>query len=158
MSPTSFHLLYSAILLFIFLAGNEGFEPPRALTPLPVFKTSPFSHLGNCPNWWTQLDSNQWQAGYEPVTLTRLSYASKIEIWIRFFFFFLVAPKRLELLTFRVWTERSSQLSYRAIMVERKGVEPSTSCVQNRRSSQMSYPPIMVKKTGFEPATTTSQT
>ncbi len=26
-------------------------------------------------------------------------------------------------------------------MVERKGVEPSTSCVQNRRSSQMSYPP-----------------
>ncbi|ABO93470.1 conserved hypothetical protein [Mesomycoplasma hyopneumoniae J] len=34
------------------LAGNEGFEPPRAFTPLPVFKTSPFSHLGNCPFWW----------------------------------------------------------------------------------------------------------
>lgn len=32
-------------------------------------------------------------------------------------------------------------------MVERKGVEPSTSCVQGRRSSQMSYPP---KKNGEE--------
>ena len=52
----------------------------------------------------------------------------------------MVAPKRVELLTFRVWTERSNQLSYSA-MVERKGVEPSTSCVQGRRSSQVSYPP-----------------
>lgn len=53
----------------------------------------------------------------------------------------MVAPRRFELMTFRVWTGRSNQLSYRAKMVERKGVEPSTSCVQNRRSSQMSYPP-----------------
>ena len=25
------------------MAEEEGFEPPRALTPLPVFKTDPFS-------------------------------------------------------------------------------------------------------------------
>lgn len=59
----------------------------------------------------------------------------------------MVAPKRVELLTFRVWTGCSNQLSYSAIMVERKGLEPSTSCVQGRRSGQVSYPP---KKTGEE--------
>ncbi|ABP00386.1 hypothetical protein MS53_0714 [Mycoplasmopsis synoviae 53] len=40
MSPTSCQLLYSAIYK---LAGDEGFEPPRAVKPLLVFKTSPFS-------------------------------------------------------------------------------------------------------------------
>ena len=51
------------------MAGNEGFEPPRAVKPLVVFKTTPFSLLGNCP-WWTQQDSNLWPTGYEPVALT----------------------------------------------------------------------------------------
>lgn len=60
--PNELPLLYSAIKFIRYLkkyykikdnlAGNEGFEPPRAFTPLPVFKTSPFSHLGNCPFWW----------------------------------------------------------------------------------------------------------
>ncbi|ABO93471.1 hypothetical protein MHJ_0679 [Mesomycoplasma hyopneumoniae J] len=76
-----------------------------------------------------------------------MSYRSSLNLIFAYFFKkikkirFLVAPRRFELMTFRVWTGCSNQLSYRAILVERKGVEPSTSCVQNRRSSQMSYPP-----------------
>ena len=31
------------------LAEDEGFEPPRQLPGLLVFKTSPFIHLGNLP-------------------------------------------------------------------------------------------------------------
>jgi hypothetical protein len=42
------------------MAGNEGFEPPRAVKPLAVFKTAPFSLLGNCP----MVDPT----GLEPVT------------------------------------------------------------------------------------------
>ena len=34
--------LPTALLRYI-MAGNEGFEPPRAVKPLPVFKTAPFS-------------------------------------------------------------------------------------------------------------------
>ena len=29
--------------IFLKMAEEEGFEPPRALTPLSVFKTDPFS-------------------------------------------------------------------------------------------------------------------
>ena len=47
---------------------------------------------------------------------------------------------RFELMTFRVWTGCSNQLSYRAL-VERMGIEPTTPCVQGRCSSQVSYPP-----------------
>lgn len=40
----------ASALLRDIMAGNEGFEPPRAVKPLAVFKTAPFSLLGNCPN------------------------------------------------------------------------------------------------------------
>ena len=53
------------------MAGNEGFEPPRAVKPLLVFKTSPFSQTWVIAlNWWTQLGSNQRPTGYEPGALT----------------------------------------------------------------------------------------
>lgn len=67
MSPTSCQLLHSAIKNWwelkeinkrTHMAGNEGFEPPRAVKPLVVFKTTPFSQtwviaLGG-PSWtWT---------------------------------------------------------------------------------------------------------
>lgn len=32
------------------MAEIEGFEPPRAVKHLSVFKTEPFSHLGKSPN------------------------------------------------------------------------------------------------------------
>ena len=31
------------------MAEKEGFEPPRDVNHLPVFKTGPFSHLGISP-------------------------------------------------------------------------------------------------------------
>ncbi len=43
----SFHnkksLLKIGDLTFVCMAEEEGFEPPRAVTPLSVFKTDPFS-------------------------------------------------------------------------------------------------------------------
>ena len=54
----------------------EGFEPPRDLTPLSVFKTDPFSrawvYLHGCiiNKWWTLQDSNLRPDGYEPSALT----------------------------------------------------------------------------------------
>ena len=137
------------------MAGKEGFEPPRAVKPLAVFKTAPFSQT------WV-FAHLVVPAGLEPAAYrlwagcsNQLSYRTTTLHDEQKFH--MVAPKGVEPLTFRVWTECSNHLSYSAIMVERKGVEPSTSCVQGRRSSQVSYPP-MVKKTGFEPATTWSQT
>ncbi len=119
------------------MAGKEGFEPPRAVKPLLVFKTSPFSQTWVFALiWWSHQDLNLEPTGYEPGALTNWAIGPTTFLQI----FDMVAPKRVELLTFRVWTERSNQLSYSA-MVERKGVEPSTSCVQGRRSSQVSYPP-----------------
>ena len=62
------------------MAEAERFELSRALQPLPVFKTGPFSHLGKLPtnsysnifghNWWTLQDSNLQPTGYEPGALT----------------------------------------------------------------------------------------
>ena len=44
------------------MAEEEGFEPPRGLTRLSVFKTNPFSRtwvfLHCIINWWTLQDSN----------------------------------------------------------------------------------------------------
>lgn len=117
------------------MAGKEGFEPPRAVKPLLVFKTSPFSQTWVFAHWWSHQDLNLEPTGYEPGALTNWAIGP-----LRWKKVHMVAPKRVELLTFRVWTECSNQLSYSA-MVERKGVEPSTSCVQGRRSSQVSYPP-----------------
>ena len=52
----------------------EGFEPPRGLTRLSVFKTDPFSRtwvfLRYIMNWWTLQDSNLRPDGYEPSALT----------------------------------------------------------------------------------------
>ena len=50
---------------------EEGFEPPRAVKLLSVFKTDPFSRT-----WvllqiiWTLQDSNLRPNGYEPLALT----------------------------------------------------------------------------------------
>lgn len=47
------------------MAEEEGFEPPRALTPLLVFKTSPFSQT------WVFLRVPSYMvdpAGLEPAT------------------------------------------------------------------------------------------
>ncbi len=51
---------------------EEGFEPPRALTPLSVFKTDPFSQTWVFLRikWWTLQDSNLRPDGYEPSALT----------------------------------------------------------------------------------------
>ncbi len=51
-----------------------GFEPPRGLTRLSVFKTDPFSQtwvfLRKIYKWWTLQDSNLRPDGYEPSALT----------------------------------------------------------------------------------------
>ena len=54
------------------MARDEGFEPPRDVNPLSVFKTDPFSRTWVIPRivWWTLLDSNQRPIGYEPIALT----------------------------------------------------------------------------------------
>ena len=58
----------------IYMEEVEGFEPPRGLTRLSVFKTDPFSRT-----WvylrikifrWTLQDSNLRPIGYEPIALT----------------------------------------------------------------------------------------
>ncbi len=56
------------------MAEEEGFEPPRAVKPLSVFKTDPFSRtwvfLRDIKLWWTLQDSNLRPNGYEPFALT----------------------------------------------------------------------------------------
>ena len=58
MSPTSYQLLHPAMFL-IFMAEEEGFEPPRRFHALSVFKTDPFSRtwvflrIIMQTNWWT---------------------------------------------------------------------------------------------------------
>ena len=57
------------------MAEEEGFEPPRGVTRLSVFKTDPFSQawvfLRTSTNeWWTLQDSNLRPDGYEPSALT----------------------------------------------------------------------------------------
>ena len=57
---------------------EEGFEPPRAVKPLSVFKTDPFSRT-----WvllqiiWTLQDSNLRPNGYEPLALTNWAKGPK---------------------------------------------------------------------------------
>ena len=75
--PDELPLLHPAIILFEFLlkfdspfpllkmAEEEGFEPPRGLTRLSVFKTDPFSRT------WVFLRYNSYLVdltGLEPVT------------------------------------------------------------------------------------------
>ena len=58
------------------MAEEEGFEPPRAVKPLSVFKTDPFSRAWvflrdiKFKLWWTLQDSNLRPNGYEPFALT----------------------------------------------------------------------------------------
>ena len=56
------------------MAEEEGFEPPRRLNVLSVFKTDPFSQtwvfLHCVLLWWTRQDSNLRPTGYEPGALT----------------------------------------------------------------------------------------
>ena len=53
------------------MAGKEGFEPPRAVKPLLVFKTSPFSQTWVFALiWWSHQDLNLEPTGYEPGALT----------------------------------------------------------------------------------------
>ena len=91
----------------LYMAGNEGFEPPRAVKPLLVFKTSPFSQA-----WVITLVD---PTGFEPVT-NRL-WAGCSNRWAMgptTLVFHMVASVRVELTTFRVWTGCSNQLSYNA--------------------------------------------
>ena len=53
-------LLHPAIM--ILMAEEEGFEPPRAVKPLSVFKTDPFSRT------WVFLLNYMDLAGFEPAT------------------------------------------------------------------------------------------
>lgn len=99
------------------MAEDEGFEPPLGFPRLSVFKTDPFSRTWVIFRvifklqpyfinyWWTLLDLNQWPSGYEPDALTNWAKGPLI----------MVAGARFELATFRVWTERSNQLSYPAV-------------------------------------------
>src|SRR5690625_3470995 len=43
MTVANYNLLISCVSLSLKMEEEEGFEPPRALTPLSVFKTDPFS-------------------------------------------------------------------------------------------------------------------
>ena len=61
------------------MAEEEGFEPPRAVKPLSVFKTDPFSRTWVFLHYniydyniskWTLQDSNLRPNGYEPFALT----------------------------------------------------------------------------------------
>nr|APY23825.1 hypothetical protein [Staphylococcus arlettae] len=45
-------LLYLLVLDYFLMAEEEGFEPPRAVKPLSVFKTDPFSRT------WVFLQTN----------------------------------------------------------------------------------------------------
>ena len=54
------------------MAEEEGFEPPRPVKALSVFKTDPFSRtwVFLLDKWWTLQDSNLRPIGYEPIALT----------------------------------------------------------------------------------------
>ena len=58
------------------MAEKEGFEPPRQLPDLPVFKTGPFSHLGISPHVSLAVD-------------TSIIIAYKISLYNIFYEFFL---------------------------------------------------------------------
>ena len=116
------------------MAGKEGFEPPRAVKPLLVFKTSPFSQT------WVFAHKMVAPAGLEPATYRlwaecsdQLSYRA---LWIKMIH--MVAKMRGELMTSRVWTARSNQLSYLA-MVKKTGFEPATTWSQTKCSTKLSY-------------------
>ena len=53
----------------------------------------------------------------------------------------MVARVRLELTTYRVWTDCSSQLSYLAIMVGMTGFEPATPWSQIKYTTKLCYIP-----------------
>ena len=58
--PDELPLLHPAVI--ILMAEEEGFEPPRAVKPLSVFKTDPFSRT------WVFLQNYMDLAGFEPAT------------------------------------------------------------------------------------------
>src|SRR5699024_7824243 len=64
--------IYLFFHVLICMEEEEGFEPPRALTPLSVFKTDPFNQTWVFLRtiWWTLQDSNLRPIGYEPIALT----------------------------------------------------------------------------------------
>ena len=55
---------YYVLLIELKMEEVEGFEPPRGVTRLSVFKTDPFSrtwvylHVNYMIYWWTLQDSN----------------------------------------------------------------------------------------------------
>lgn len=74
----------------------------------------------------------------------------------------MVAGARLELATFRVWTERSNQLSYPAVKkwwtLSGSNRRPPACKAGALPAELRAHKNIMVGKTGFEPATLRSQT
>ncbi len=147
------------------MAEDEGFEPPLGFPRLSVFKTDPFSRTWVIFRvifklqpyfinyWWTLLDLNQWPSGYEPDALTNWAKGPLI----------MVAGARFELATFRVWTERSNQLSYPAVkkwwtLSGSNRRPPACKAGALPAELRAHKKNIMVGKTGFEPATLRSQT
>ena len=87
---------------------EEGFEPPRGLPACRFSRPIPSAELGYSSvyimYWWTLQDSNLRPDGYEPSALTNWAKGPLI----------MVAAEGIEPPTLRVWTVRSSQLSYTA--------------------------------------------
>ena len=116
------------------LAQLEGFEPPRDLHPLSVFKTDPFSRtwvkLRVILKWWSQPESNQRHKDFQ-------SFALPTELWDQ-------------------WrSERGSnprpppwqggilnQLNYQTIVVTDTGFEPVNACVKGMWVNRFSNPPF----------------
>ena len=97
--------------LAMWMAQKLGFEPRRRLHDLPVFKTGPFSHLGTSA-FLEKINGGPWRTRtFDHPVMSRKLWPTELRVHRRFR---MVARVRLELTTFRVWTERSSQLSYLA--------------------------------------------
>ena len=100
---TNLHIAfwYKAVARLLFDRSDTirtcDFSPP---------KREPY-HLATPRDLWTIKDSNLGPTGYEPGALTNWATGPNM-----------VAAEGVEPTTFRVWTERSSQLSYTAIFLE----------------------------------------
>ena len=102
------------------MVEEEGFEPPRGLTRLSVFKTDPFSQT-----WvFLQKDNMVDLVGLEPTTNRLTAGCSTTELLRNKH---MVGLNGLEPSTSRLSGVRSNQLSYRPQLERVMGIEPTTS-------------------------------